>query len=104
MKESALVTKIIKAVKLKYPKAYVRKLSDRYSRGLPDILIIVKANVCVSEEYHLTVFVETKVADGVASKIQISEMFAIEKAGASVLIARNVDTVLSFLAAMGAIS
>lgn len=51
MSESTLVRRIIKAVKARCPKVYVAKLSDRFRRGIPDLLILLP---------HDAIFVETK--------------------------------------------
>ena len=41
MREADLVRKIMAAVKRLRPNAVIWKLSDRYTRGLPDLLILV---------------------------------------------------------------
>lgn len=94
MKESYLVNKIIKAVRAKYPTAYVRKLSDRFTRGLPDILIIMPTGVgrC------LTILVEAKTETGRQSPIQVAEMEEIVKSNAWHLLARSVLDVMDCLA------
>ncbi len=96
MKESDLVRKIMKAVKTKYPAAYVVKLADRYRRGLPDLLI-----VCPLMIWHaspsITLFVEVKTDDGVVSAIQAQEHREIFRAGGLLLVARSVEDVLMTL-------
>jgi hypothetical protein len=39
VKESTIVSKIMREVRNKYPRAIVWKLADRFTRGLPDLLI-----------------------------------------------------------------
>ncbi len=103
MKESAIVSRIIKKVKEKYPMAYVRKLSDRFTRGILDVLIVVKTKVVIYEQYHCTLFVEVKTATGETSALQGKEILDIQQAGGEVLVARDVETVLAKLEEMGAI-
>lgn len=103
MKESVIVKKIIAAVRAKYPRAYVRKISDRFTRGLPDILIVVKTDVCDVEEYHGTLLVEVKNEKGVLSKLQRKELVSVIDAGGKFIVARSVEDVLIQLGDMGAI-
>ena|SRR6185503_818755 len=108
MRESGLVRKIKKAVEEKYPRAYCRKLADRFTRGLPDLLILVPvfrkmAGRVWGVEATLTLMVETKTQDGRLSPIQIAEHEAITKSGGVVLVARDVETVLAYLEEQGAI-
>lgn len=99
MKESTLVAKIIKAVRAKYPTAYVRKLSDRFTRGLPDILIVARRRFgdC------FTVLVEAKAKTGKQSPIQIEEMYEIVKSNAWHIVARDVESVMECLKDHGAV-
>ncbi len=107
MNEGTLVRKIIKAVKAKYPKAYVCKISDRFTRGLLDIIIVTRCKVDWSdseEESHSGVlFVETKTVRGRLSKIQEQTIKDILASGADAIVALDVETVLGKLKIMGAI-
>ena len=103
MREAAIVRKIIRAVREKYPMAYVRKLADRFTRGLPDVLLVFKTKVVFAEEYHGTLFVEVKTKDGERSKIQEKEAVEIMDAGAKYLVARDAASVLAKMAEMSAI-
>lgn len=102
MKESSLVSKIIAAVKVKYPNAYVRKLSDRFTRGIPDILIIVGTHQ-YSEYGSMTLMVETKIKNGKLSKLQEIELKSICYAGGEAISAYDVETVMAKLEEMGAV-
>ncbi len=87
-KESAIVSRIIAAVRARYPTAYVRKLSDRFQRGLPDILIIHRGKVLM---------VEAKTPTGKLSQLQRIEGREIAIAGGAWMIATCVDDVLLLL-------
>ena len=108
MREAAIVRKIIAAVRQRYPHAWCRKLADRYSRGLPDILIVVQCSGALgdghSEEWSGTLFVETKTVDGVPSKIQEAELDEIRRAGAEAIVATSAQEVIDKLKDMGAIN
>ena len=95
LKESSLVRNIVKVVRAKYPKAYIRKLADRYSRGLPDLLIILTFD---NHNRALTFFVETKTKKGRLSKLQKKEMKEIFKAGGIAIVSRSVEEVIDQLA------
>ncbi len=104
MKESALVRKIIKAVRTKYPLAYVRKLSDRFSRGLPDLMVVAYCNVEWADGVvSQMLFVETKSIYGRQSAIQVKEGNEIKRAGARHIVARSPEAVMTELEDMGAI-
>lgn len=83
-RESSLVTAIIKAIKREWPKAYVRKISDRHTRGIPDIVCQVGdglASACI--------WIEVKTEDGVLSEIQKVEHQKIWDAGGYVCVATS---------------
>jgi hypothetical protein len=86
--EADLVRKIIKAVRGFYPSAYVTKLSDKFHRGLPDILICGSGRV---------LFVEVKDGSGVLSQVQRAEHLKIRKSGCDVIVVRGVEAVLDRL-------
>jgi VRR-NUC domain len=86
--ESRLLRQITLAVRRAYPDAYVRKIADRMSRGLPDLLILIGG---------LLLFVEVKTPEGRCSPIQMHEHLLIETAGGRVIVARSPDEVLAVL-------
>ncbi len=109
MKESALVAKIIKKVKERCPLAYCRKLSDRFTRGIPDILIVAppktwqgewKAMRSCSMIRSFTLAIEAKNPSGrgKVSKIQELEGAEINRLpGAQWLVVTSVAEVLEVL-------
>lgn len=108
MKEASLVRKIIKAVKAKYPTAYVRKLSDRHTRGLPDLVIVFHCSAFVSQwnqdcEWGGILFVEAKTMYGKVGPLQVAEHNAIERAGGESIFARSPEEVMNKLEEMGAL-
>lgn len=60
VKEAVIVKKIMAEVKQKCPRAWVRKLSDRFTRGLSDIMIAAPAKRADGEEYLFLLAVECK--------------------------------------------
>ncbi len=108
MKESTLVLKIMNAVKKAYPKAYVRKLSDRFNRGIPDILIVFTRWREPQLERPETgvLFVEAKTPTGRLSKVQALEQEQIRAAasiGCRAIVALTVEEVLFCLQLMRAV-
>lgn len=65
--ETRIVSATIKAIKTRFPTFIVWKLSDRFSRGLPDILVIGRNALT----YHvMAVGIEVKTATGKQSALQ----------------------------------
>ncbi len=100
MSEAVLVHKIIKAVKAKYPRAYVVKLSDRFTRGLPDLLIVFPRAKTL---WGGLLFVEAKAPGGRISKIQEAEHHKIRTANGDILVAKTVERVMEELKCLEAI-
>lgn len=100
--ESKIVESIIHAVKRKYPRAYIRKIADRFSRGIPDLLILVHC-MCRPIGQGGVLFVEVKTDSGVVSAIQEAEMSSIRQNNGEVMVATGVDEVLAKLEDMGAV-
>lgn len=79
MKESTLVSKIIREVKRKYPRAWIVKTSDRFTRGLPDIMVYFARSLeGVREDFPLQVGVlgvEVKTPKGRISAIQMRTLY-----------------------------
>lgn len=80
MKESVLVQKTMKEIKARWPYSFVVKLSDRFTRGLPDILAII-AGRCL--------FVEVKTDIGTLSPIQLATHERIGLAGINTYVLRG---------------
>lgn len=84
MREYNLVAQIRKHIKARWPKAFVSKLSDRNTRGVPDMLIIVQGH---------WLLVEAKVGKNVASPIQRAIMAEIMNAGGQAMTVRSAKEV-----------
>jgi hypothetical protein len=102
MRESTIVRDIMKKVRVAYPLAYVRKLADRFTRALPDILIVIPVRMLHCKRPG-ALFVETKTLKGRAAKLQELEAEQIKRAGGSHLFARDAATVLARLKEMEAV-
>lgn len=110
MKESTILAKIVATVTKEFPEAWVRKLADRFSRGLPDLVICyqrqrlipvlglssVKPTFDTRQEFA-TLFVEVKRPDGVESKIQELERSRIIKLGGQWIVATSPQEVINFM-------
>lgn len=88
--EAALKTKALRWLKQRYPDAWIYKSSDRFTAGVPDILI------CFPPDGRL-VACELKRKDGVVSKIQQATLDRIEKAGGLALVVRSLEELKSVL-------
>lgn len=86
MHEKIIQAKIIKWLKT-IPDNYVRKISDRYRSGIPDII------GCYNGRFYS---IEVKQPTGKLSKIQIYEMGKIFKAEGLYLCAKDLDDVKGF--------
>lgn len=75
--ESRLVAKIRKALSMWLPSAFVVKLNDRTTRGLPDLLVLA---VNARREVCAMAF-EVKTSAGVVSAIQKEMLKRIARAG-----------------------
>lgn len=94
----------MKAVKERYPSAYVIKLADRFRRGPVDILIQAGIRpIAVERIKGFTLYVEAKVDGEPLRPIQIAEHEKITRAWGTVLVARDVECVLSLLGNLGAV-
>ncbi len=109
-READLVRKIVQAVKKEYPSAYVRKISDRYNRGLPDLLILFRARRTIFGQvisgFAGMLWVECKTERGRLSKVQkveIEAIVAVDAVGLDVIVSRDVAKVLDTLEEMGAV-
>ncbi len=88
-KEVDLVKSILRRVPHVYKGCYIRKLADRNSRGLPDIVIVFQGG---------TLFVETKTYRNRTSAIQDAEHDKIDAAHCRtcrVIVARSIEEVLT---------
>ena len=79
--ESKIVKSIIDGIRKEWPLSYVRKINDRHTRGIPDIVAQVSDGVV-----SVMFWIEVKTPDGVVSKIQKLEHESIERAGGIILV------------------
>lgn len=75
--ESEIQSKLINYLRIKYPNAFIVKLSDKWQSGLPDILMILQG---------YAYFYEVKTEKGKPTLIQLETHKALRKAGAVVSI------------------
>ena len=105
MREKTIVSAIITQVRQKYPRAYVRKLADRFTRGLPDLLILFPRTIGDTCNETGVLWVETKSRTGRLSPLQKAEhekILHVETFGLEVIVAKDTETVLAKLQEMGA--
>jgi hypothetical protein len=99
-----LVSKIIKTVKkMCGDRVWIRKISDRYTRGLPDLVMVV--NCCCSANICPVFFIECKTKSGRLSKLQSHELKSISSVAdgdfVRVIVATSVDDIVKELVALG---
>ncbi len=90
MRESKLVRDIQARVRAEYPTAWIIKLADRYTRGIPDLLVLFPGH----DNESCCLLVETKREVGQTSKIQDAVHEQIRAACGNVVVARSVEEVL----------
>lgn len=90
--ESSIVRRIVAKVREHYPTAYIRKLSDRFNRGLPDLIIVF-----ASQGATCFLAVEVKTDTGRTTPLQSLEGDDINRIGSTAarwIVARSADDVL----------
>ena len=109
MKESTILAKIVATVTKEFPEAWVRKIADRFTRGLPDLVICYQRQRLVpilgipgkqlfdTRPEFATLFVEVKRPNGVESKIQELERSRIAKLGGNWIVATSPQEVINFM-------
>lgn len=87
MNETRLKNNIVKSIKRKYPpsKIWVYKSSDRFTSGIPDLII------CLEGKF---VALEVKTSDGELSPIQKYTIDSINKSGGHAFEIRSVQEAL----------
>ncbi len=75
-------------IKQDYPRAFVYKAADKFTSGIPDLLICLDG---------MFVGVELKTATGKTTKIQDYTLAKIAAAGGRTAVARSVEEVHEFL-------
>lgn len=85
MTESSLKIKVRKEIRKQYPDAWIWKIHDSCSSGIPDFLIIIKG---------VHIFIELKIKKGVVKPIQEYTISAIKRAGGNAFICRSAEEVM----------
>ena len=85
VEETKLKNKIMRAIRQRYPYAWIWKISDRFRSGVPDLLVIYRG---------YNIFIEIKTPKGRISAIQRHTMQEMQAAGGRVFVARSVGDVL----------
>ena len=86
--EKELKNRVIRFVKKRYPEAWIYKAADRFTSGIPDLLI------CKEGMFYA---VELKVGNNKATPIQEFVIRKIRSAGGRVSVCRSVEEVERFI-------
>lgn len=82
MSEKSFVVSIQKSVSKEYPGSFVWKTNDRFSLGMPDLIIIIDGTLYAVEAKAMSLHCsKDKVLSHPFSPVQISVLKQIEKAG-----------------------
>lgn len=87
LSETKLKNKVIQFVRKHYPEAWMYKAADRFTSGIPDLLICWKGGFYA---------IELKVGFNKATPIQEYVMREIRRAGGRVSVCRSVEDVKRF--------
>ena len=88
LSETQLKNKVIQFIKRQYPGAWVYKAADRWTAGIPDLLL------CIEGKFYA---IELKVGRRDPEKIQKYVIKKIRSAGGRACVCRSVDEVREFL-------
>ena len=88
LSETKLKNKVLKFIKSEYPDAWIYKAADRFTSGIPDLLICRKG---------LFYAIELKVGSNKATKLQEYVLRQIHRAGGRTAVCRTVDQVRNLL-------
>lgn len=88
MTELNLKNSVRAAIKKHYPDAFIWKIHDGFTAGIPDFLIIVRG---------MHIFIELKITRGIVSPIQEYTIAKIKTAGGRAHVCRSVDEVLEVI-------
>ena len=90
--ETNLKNKVIKFIKSNYPDAWIYKAADRFTSGIPDLLI------CKKGFFYA---IELKVGSNKATRLQEYVLRQIDRAGGLTAVCRDVDQVRNLLSKGG---
>ena len=88
LSETKLKNKVIQFIRRQYPDAWIYKAADRFTSGIPDLLL------CKKGRFYA---IELKVGSNKATPIQEFVMREICKAGGRVSVCRSVEDVKQFI-------
>jgi hypothetical protein len=88
MNETQLTAKVKRTIKRKFPHAWVYKTSDRFTSGIPDLIICM---------HGLFFAFEMKVGKNKATPIQQHTLDQIRAAGSNAIVAYAVEDVIAIL-------
>lgn len=88
LSETQLKNKVIQFIRKQYPAAWVYKAADRWTAGIPDLLL------CIEGRFYA---IELKVGKNGPTKIQRYVMGKIRSAGGKTSVCRSVEEVREFL-------
>jgi len=85
MTETSLKNSVRTAIRKAYPRAFIWKIHDGFTAGIPDFLIIIRG---------VHIFIELKTPRGVVSPIQEYTITKIKSSGGRAHVCRSVNEVL----------
>lgn len=88
LSETKLKNKVIQFIKKEYPSAWIYKTADRWTSGIPDLILCIKG---------LFYAIELKVKNNTPRKLQEYVLNKIRSAGGYARVCRSVDEVRKFL-------
>lgn len=90
MSEAKLKTALIRKLRQKYPGCFIRKISDRWTSGLPDLFFLWQG---------VGIWIELKTDIGVVKDIQKYTIKAMQEQGGNAYVCRSVDEAISAIEA-----
>lgn len=88
MDEATLKNNVLKMIRKEFPGAWVYHPSDKWRKGIPDLLILHNGKY---------LWIELKTEKGIVSKIQRKTMLAICKSGGKTCVCRSVSHVRTMI-------
>jgi hypothetical protein len=88
LSESQLKEKVMRYIKAKYPNAWLYKSADRWTSGIPDLIL------CIDGKF---IAIELKVGNNKPTRIQQYVLKKIQEAGGQSGVCRSLNEVKTFL-------
>lgn len=88
LSEKQLKGKVVKAIKKEYPSAWIYKTADRWTSGIPDLIL------CIKGFFYA---IELKIKNYTPRKLQEYVLNKIRSAGGRAGVCRSVEEVRKFL-------